>query len=127
LSFDHESPHKKLKEYSTEESKPDKEIKYELITPSLPKKYIVTPSSQIPTPSSKYGIPSTSTKDPKPSSLEQLKKENAQLLQRLAEHETVDRHLYHDNVFLQGKVNSLQWLINQMTTTNLSLRIQLKH
>jgi hypothetical protein len=126
LSSDHESPHKKLKEDSAEESKPDKEIKSELITPSLPQKDIVTPSSQIPTPSSKYDIPSTSTKEPKPSSIEQLQKENAQLLQRLAERETVDRHLHHDNVVLQAKVNYLQWL-DQMTTTNHSLRMQLKH
>ena len=99
MSSDHESPHKTIKEYFAKESKPDKEIKYELIKPSLPQKYIVTPSFEIPTPSSKYDIPSTSTKDPKPSSLEKLQKENAQLLQCLAEHETVDCHLHHDNVF----------------------------
>jgi hypothetical protein len=123
FSSDHESPHKKLKEDFVEGSKPDKEIKYELITPSLPKKETVTPSSNIPTPSSKYDIPSTSTKDPKPSYVEQLKKENAQLLQHLAERETVDRHLHHDNDVLQAKVNSLQRLVNHMTTTNHSLRM----
>jgi hypothetical protein len=90
LSFDHESPHKRLKEVSAEESKPDKEVKYEPITPSLPHKNIVTPSSQMPTPSSKVDIPSTSIKEPKPSSLEpsdqtptieKLQQENAHLLQ----------------------------------------------
>jgi hypothetical protein len=64
IVFDHESPHKRLKEVSAEESKPDKEVKYEPITPSLPHKNIVTPSSQMPTSSSKVDIPSTSIKDP---------------------------------------------------------------
>jgi hypothetical protein len=71
----------------------------------------------MPTPSSKVDIPYTSIKEPKPSSLEpsdqtptieKLQQENAQLLQQLAEQETVDRHLHHDNVVLQEKVNSLQ-------------------
>ena len=35
LSFDHESPHKKLKEDSAGESKPAKETKSEPVTPSL--------------------------------------------------------------------------------------------
>ena len=81
-------------------------------------------------------MPSIYTKKPKTSSLEQsvqfptiekLKKENAQLLQRLAERETVDHHFHHDNAVLQAKVNSLQSLVDQMTTTNHSLRMQLKH
>jgi hypothetical protein len=136
LSSDHESPHKRLREVSAEESKPDKEVKYEPITPSLPHKNIVTPSSQMPTPSSKVDIPSTSIKEPKPSSLEpsdhtpvieKLQQENAQLLQQLAERKTMDRHLHHDNVVLQEKVNSLQRLVDQMTTTNHSLWMQLKH
>ena len=94
LSFDHESPHKRLREFSTEESKPYKEVKYEPITPSPPHKNIVTPSSQMPTPYSKVNIPATSIKEPKTSSLEpsdqnpgieKLQQENAQLLQQLAE------------------------------------------
>jgi hypothetical protein len=39
----------------------------------------------------------------------------------------MDRHLHHDNVVLQEKVNSLQRLVDQMTTSNRSLRTQLKH
>jgi hypothetical protein len=39
----------------------------------------------------------------------------------------MDRHLHHDNVVLQAKVNSLQQLVDQMTTTNRSLQTQLKH
>ena len=86
LSSDHESPHKKIKEVFVEEYNLDKEIKYELITPILPRKDNVTPSSQIPTPSSKIYITYTSTKELKPSSLEpsdktptieKLQKENA--------------------------------------------------
>jgi hypothetical protein len=107
LSSNHQSPHKKLKEDFVEDSNIDKEIKSELITLNLPQKDIVTPSSQIPTPSSKYDIPSTSTKEPKSSSVEKLKKENAQLLQHLADRETMDHHLHHDNISLQAKVNSL--------------------
>jgi hypothetical protein len=34
----------------------------------------------------------------------------------------MDRHLHHDNVVLQEKVNSLQWLVDQMTNDNRSLR-----
>jgi hypothetical protein len=136
LSSDHEIPHKKLKEDSAGESKPAKETKSEPVMPSLPQKAIVTPSSQIPKPSTKCDMPSTSTDKPKPSlieqsnqspTVEQLQQENAQLIQRLAEHETLDRHLHHDNVVLQAKVNSLQRLVDQMTTTNHSLRMKLKH
>jgi hypothetical protein len=39
----------------------------------------------------------------------------------------MDRHLHHDNAVLQAKVNSLQRLVDQMTTTNHSLWMQLKH
>jgi hypothetical protein len=106
LCFDHESPHKILREFSTEESKPDKEVKFEPITPSLTHKQIFTPSSHMPTPSYKFDIPSISIKEPKPSSLEpsdhtpiieKLQQENAQLLQQLAEQKTMDRNLHHDN------------------------------
>jgi hypothetical protein len=132
LSFDHEIPHKKLREYSTNEFEPAKEIKSEPVTPSLPQKEIVTPSPQIPTPSNRFDMPSTYTKNPKPSSLEQfdqfqivekLQKENAQLLQCLVERETVDHHLHHDNVVLQEKVNYFHLLVDQMTTTNPNLRM----
>ena len=92
-------------------------MKSELITPSLPHKNNVTPSSKIPTPYFKVDIPYSSIKEPKSSSLdpsdqtltiEKLQQENAQLLQQFAEQETVDRHLHHDNIVLQEKVNSLQ-------------------
>jgi hypothetical protein len=49
------------------------------------------------------------------------------LTQRLGEYETLDRHLHHDNVVLQAKVNSLQHLVDDMTTTNHNLRMKLKH
>jgi hypothetical protein len=39
---------------------------------------------------------------------------------------TIDTHLHHDNAFLQEKVNSLQWLVDEMTKSNRSLRAQLK-
>ena len=39
----------------------------------------------------------------------------------------MDRHLHHDNVVLQAKVNSLQQLVDQMTNDNRSLHAQLKH
>jgi hypothetical protein len=88
------------------------------------------------TSSSKVDIPSTSIKGSNPSSLEpsdhnliieKLQQENDQLLQQLEERKTMDRHRHHDNVALQAKVNSLQRLVDQMTTTNHSLRMQLKH
>ena len=39
----------------------------------------------------------------------------------------MDRHLHHDNAVLQAKVNSIQWLVDQMTNENHSLHAQLKH
>jgi hypothetical protein len=39
----------------------------------------------------------------------------------------MDRHLHHDNAVLQERVNSLQRLLDQMTTANHSLQKQLKH
>jgi hypothetical protein len=72
LSFDHESPHKKLKEDSAGESKPAKETKSEPVMPSLPQKATVTPSSQIPKPSTKCGMPSTSIDKPKLSLIEEF-------------------------------------------------------
>jgi hypothetical protein len=77
---------------------------------------------------------STSLKGSKPSSeindstpaIEKLQKENYQLLQQLEERKKIDTHLHHDNVVLQAKVNSLQWLVDEMTKSNHSLRAQLK-
>ena len=48
-------------------------------------------------------------------------------MQRLVENETLDHHLHHDNIVLQAKVNSLQRLVDDMTTTNHNLRMKLKH
>jgi hypothetical protein len=70
LSSNHEIPHKRLKEVSAEEFESDKEVKSEPITPSLPQKNIVTPSSQMPTLSCKVDIPSASIKGSKSSSFE---------------------------------------------------------
>jgi predicted RNase H-like nuclease (RuvC/YqgF family) len=76
----------------------------------------------------------TSLKGPKPSSeitdyaptIEDLERENHQLLQQLEERKTMDAHLHHDNPVLQEKVNSLQRLVNGMTQSNRILRAQLK-
>jgi hypothetical protein len=46
---------------------------------------------------------------------------------KLREHETLSCHLRHDNVVLQAKMNSLQRLVDDMTATNNSLWMQLKH
>jgi metal-responsive CopG/Arc/MetJ family transcriptional regulator len=46
---------------------------------------------------------------------------------KLREHETLSRHLCHDNVVLQAKMNSLQRLVDDMTATNNSLWMKLKH
>jgi hypothetical protein len=85
LYSNNEIPHKRLREFYTEEANPNKEVKSEHITPSLPHRNIVTPSSQMPTLSSKVDIPSTSIKEPKPSLepsdhtpiIEKLQQENA--------------------------------------------------
>jgi hypothetical protein len=77
---------------------------------------------------------STSLKGPKPSSeitystptIEELQRENHQLLQKLEERKIIDAHLHHDNAVLQEKVNSLQRLVNGMTQSNHILRAQLK-
>ena len=70
LFSDHEIPHKRLREVYAEEFEPNKEVKSKPITPSLPHKNIVTPSSQMLTSYSKVDIPSKSIKGSKPSSLE---------------------------------------------------------
>ena len=49
------------------------------------------------------------------------------LQSKLREHETLICHLRHDNVVLQAKMNSLQNLVDDMTATNNSLWMQLKH
>jgi hypothetical protein len=123
VSFDHEIPHKRLREVFAKEFDPDREVKYEPI-PSH--KHSVTPTSQMPTSASKVDRPSTSIKGSNPSSktydhtpiIEKLQQENAQLLQQLEERKTMDSHLHHDNVVLQEKVNSLQQLVDQMTNSN---------
>jgi hypothetical protein len=67
VSYDHESPHKRLIEVSAEEFEPDREVKSEPI-PSH--KHSVTPTSQMPTSTSKIDRSSTSIKGSKPSSFE---------------------------------------------------------
>jgi len=90
----------------------------------------------MPTSSYKDDIPSTSIKGSKTSYfetydhtrvIEKFQQENAQFLQQLEEGKTMDRNLHHDNVVLQEKVNYLQRLVDQMTTTNQSLQMKLKH
>jgi hypothetical protein len=85
---DHKNPHKKLKEGSTRDSKPAKEIDSEPIMPNLPQETTVTPSPKICISSTKCDIPSTSTietfpsstlKSAQPPTIEQLQQENAQL------------------------------------------------
>jgi hypothetical protein len=58
--------------------------------------------------------------------IEELQKENHQLLQQLEERKTIDTHLHHDNEVLQTKVNLLQQLVDEMTKSNHSLRAHLK-
>ena len=77
---------------------------------------------------------STSLKGSNPSSeiidssptIEELQKENHQLLQQLEERKSIDTHLHHDNAVLQKKINFLQRLVDEMTKSNHSLRAQLK-
>jgi hypothetical protein len=76
----------------------------------------------------------TSLKGSKPSlkiidsapTIEEIQKENHQLLQQLEERKIIDTHLHHDNVVLKTKFNSLQRLVDEMTKSNRSLREQLK-
>jgi peptidoglycan hydrolase CwlO-like protein len=77
---------------------------------------------------------STFLKGSKPSSeiidsvptIEEVQKENHQLLQQLEERKTIDAHLHHNNTVLQTKVNSLQSLVDEMTKSNRRLKAQLK-
>jgi hypothetical protein len=67
LSSDIEIPHKRIREFSTKDFDPDKEVKSE---PILSHKNFVTPTHHMPTSSSKVDIPSTSIKGSKPSSFQ---------------------------------------------------------
>jgi predicted nuclease with TOPRIM domain len=69
--------------------------------------------------------PSSEITDPSPA-IENLQKENFQLLQQLEDRKTMDTHLHHDNAVLQAKVNSIQRLVEEMTKSNSKLRAQLK-
>jgi hypothetical protein len=88
----------------------------------------------MPTPYHKIDKHSTYFKGSKPSfeisdpalAIENLQPENFQLLQQLEERKTLDTHIHHDNAILQSKVNSLQWLVDEMKKTNHNLRAQLK-
>jgi hypothetical protein len=121
----------RLREVSAEELKPHIKTKYE---PTSPHKPHVSPMSQMPTPDPKIDRLSTSFKGSNPSSeifdlaptIEKLQQENDQLLQQLEERKTLDKHLHHDNVVLQAKVNSLQRLVDEMTKSNRNLKAQLK-
>jgi ribosome-associated translation inhibitor RaiA len=119
VSSNLESPHKKPREVSADGLEPLRKTKSE---PTSPYRSQITPTS--PT-SLKGSKPSSEIIDSVPT-IEQLQKENHQLLQQLEERNTVDVHLHHDNVVLQGKVNSLQWLVDEMTKSNHSLKEQLK-
>jgi hypothetical protein len=131
VSSDLESPHKRLREVSVNELEPQRKTKSEPTSPYQPP---ITPTSPMPTPDPKNDRLSTSFKGSKPSSeitdsapaIEKLQKENFQLMQQLEERKTIDTHLHHDNAVLQAKVNSLQWLVDEMTKSNRSLRAQLK-
>jgi hypothetical protein len=86
VSSDLESPHKRLREVSIDELKPQRKKKYEPTSPHQPP---ITPTSPMPTPDPKNDILSTYFKGSKPSSeisdpalaIEKLQKENFQLLQ----------------------------------------------
>jgi hypothetical protein len=131
VSSDLESPHKRLREVSADELKPQRKTKSEPTSPHQPP---ITPTSQMPTPDPKNDRHSTYFKGSKPSSeisdpapaIEKLQQENFQLLQQLEDRKTLDTHLHHDNAILQAKVNSLQRLVDEMTKTNRNLRAQLK-
>jgi hypothetical protein len=132
VSSDLDSPHKRLREVSAEGLRPLRKTKSE---PTSPYQSPITPTSPMPTLYPKNDRLSTSLKGSKPSSeitdsapaIEKLQKENSHLLQQLEERKTIDTHLHHDNAVLQAKVNPLQWLVDDMTKSNHSLREQLKN
>jgi hypothetical protein len=107
VSFDLESPHKKLRGLETLRKTKSK--------PTSPYRSPITPTSPMPTLDPKTDRLSTSLKGSKPSSeitdsaptIEELQKENHQLLQQLEERKTIYTHLHHDNAVFQTKVNSL--------------------
>ena len=131
VSSDLKSPHKILREASPDELEPQKKTKSEPTSPHQPP---ITPTSLIPTPDPKNEKHSSYFKGSNPSSkiidldstIEKLQKENFQLLQQLEHRKTMDTHIHHDNAVLQAKVKSLQWLVDEMTKSNCSLRAQLK-
>jgi hypothetical protein len=131
VSSDLESPHKQPREVSADGLEPLRKTKSE---PTSPFRSPITPTSPMPTLDPKFDKLTTSLKGPKPSSeitdssptIEELQRENHQLLQQLEERKTIDAHLHHDNAVLQEKVNSLQRLVDGMTQSNRSLRAQLK-
>jgi hypothetical protein len=108
VSSDLESPHKKLREVSADGLEPLRKTKSE---PTSPYQSPITPTSPMPTLDPKTDRLSTSLKGSKPSSeitdsaptIEELQKENHQLLQQLEERKTIDAHLHHDNAVLQAK------------------------
>jgi hypothetical protein len=131
VSSNLESPHKKPREVSANGLEPLRKKKSE---PTSPFRSPITPTSPMPTLDPKIDKLSPSLKGPKPSSeitdysptIEELQRENHHLLQQLEERKTMDAHLHHDNAVLQEKVNSLQWFVDGMTQSNLSLISQLK-
>jgi hypothetical protein len=131
VSSNLESPHKKLREVSADGLEPLRKTKSK---PTSPYQSPITPTSPMPNLDPKIDRLCTSLKGSKISleitdstpTIEELQKENHQLLQQLEERKTIDTHLHHDNAILQEKVNSLQQLVNEMTKSNRSLRAQLK-
>jgi hypothetical protein len=127
VSSDLEIPHKRLREVFADGLEPLRKTKSK---PTSPYQSPITPTSPMPTLDPKTDIFSTSLKGYKTSSeitdsalaIEKLQKENHQLLQQLEERKTIDTHLHHDNAVLQVKVNSLHWLVDEMTKSNHSLR-----
>jgi hypothetical protein len=113
VSFDIESPHKRLREVFADGLEPLRKTKSK---PTSPYQSPITTTSPMPTLDPKTNRLSTSLKGSMPSSeiansspaIEKLQKENHQLIQRLEERKTIDTHLHHDNAVLQAKVNSLQ-------------------
>jgi hypothetical protein len=131
VSSDLDSPHKRFREFFVDGLEPQRKTKLE---PTSPYQSPITPTSPMPTPDPENDRLFTSLKGSKPSSeitdstptIEKLQKENFQLIQQLEKRKKIDTHLHHDNAVLQEKVNSLQWLVDEMTKSNHNLRAQLK-
>jgi hypothetical protein len=113
VSSDLESPHKQPREVSADGLEPLRKTKSE---PTSPFQSPITPTSPMPTLDPKFDKLTTSLKGPKSSSeitdssptIEELQRENHQLLQLLEERKIIDAHLHHDNAILQAKVKSIQ-------------------